>query len=99
MCCFALFMVKITKTEMETMPAIVAGNEAYRIWVCQRAGSVAESSKGLCTGLWGDDKVNNSEVEHKITKLEITSVKTGLCDSWLVSPTGKVMSTDVFWLS
>lgn len=22
MCCFALFMVKITKTEMETMPAI-----------------------------------------------------------------------------
>lgn len=47
----------------------------------------------------GDNEVNNSEVEHEITKLEITSVKTGLCYSRLVSPTGKAMTSDVFWLS
>lgn len=65
---------------------------------CQRTVNAAEINKDICPGPWGGVEVNGSEAEHKITKLEITSVKTGLCDSCLVSTTGKVMSSDIFWL-
>lgn len=48
-----------------------------RMQESQRTDNATERNKDLCTGLWGDVGGKNSE--HNIAKLEITSVKRGLC--------------------
>lgn len=93
--CFALFLLRIKKTEMATMPIICGISDLLqemKMIGCRNLRGLAMQLKATKFsvqhfGQMMEDKT--LEAEHKAAKLEITSVKAGLYDRQLQSERNK----------